>query len=123
MVIMRISQYTLKVVYYSFALCLFVWGVGWLTYEYTVISCYFGVQTFQNILLVCLGVVLSVVVWVGLSPKNENAIKNERVIHVEASPSGVVLSKDELEAKLFETEPNSKERQDILKQLSEMDKK
>jgi len=113
---MRITQYTLKVIYYSFALCLFVWGIGWLIYEFTFIQNYFSTSTFQNILLVILGTALSFVTWTGLSPKKE------QVIHVKDKPSNSVLSRDELEAKLFETDPNSKERKQILKQLNEMKK-
>jgi len=112
---MNITQ-SLRTVYYSVALCLFVWGIGWLIYEFTFIQNYFSTSTFQNILLVILGTALSFVTWTGLSPKKE------QVIHVKDKPSVAVLSRDELEAKLFETDPNSKERKQILKQLNEMKK-
>jgi len=112
---MNITQ-SLRTVYYSVALCLFVWGIGWLIYEFTFIQNYFSTSTFQNILLVILGTALSFVTWTGLSPKKE------QVIHVKDKPSNSVLSRDELEAKLFETDPNSKERKQILKQLNEMKK-
>jgi len=108
----------LKTVYYSVALCLFIWGCGWLIYDLLPAVRMFVPSTYQNIMFVLVGASLCFVVWFGFSPKKESP----QVIHISRKVGNPTsLTREQLEQKLWITDPDSKERREILRQLEELD--
>jgi FtsH-binding integral membrane protein len=111
----------LKTTYYSVALCLFIWGSGWLLYEYAELYSYLNILTFQNVMFVALGTALLFVVLM-MSPQKSEFSKSKQNIKVKRHTSAVSSSsKEELEAKLWNTKPGSKERREILRRLEELE--
>lgn len=116
------NHHLLKTVYYSIALCLFIWGSGWLLYEYAELYSYLNPLTYQNIMFVALGTALLSVILMNTSSQNSESSKSKQIVKDKPhTPSVSGSSKEELEAKVWNTKPGSKKRREILRQLEELE--
>ena len=132
----------IRVIYFSVVLVLLVWGGGWLVYDFGMFYPSVAVTTWQNLLIVGVGVSLCAVVWMFMKPErgHEESIMDMPKIQSKKRFSGSLknliegtpkeepcetyynLSYDELSRRLLETKPNSPERRQLMQLFMERKK-
>lgn len=138
----------IRMIYFSLVLVLLVWGGGWLLYEFGGFYPNVSVVTWQNVLLVGVGVSLCGVVFVFIKPErgHEESLRLGRVpdsvlvnydegrkkvgksnlrslIEKTPEPTPVVcgVNREDLEKRILASKPESKERRELLKQWRMLD--